>query len=328
MMSPQPAPHPTSPGGIVALEIPLSDPVAVYARLAHLPRPFLLDGGAADVTRARYSYVGADPHAWVECAHGIVTVDGQPAGADALGTLAALLQAGRDRLGNAPPPADLPPFRGGAVGFLGYELGGQLEALPAPRAEGVALPDMAVGFYDRIVAIDHAAGRAWVLCLAGPDAPERVREWRDLLAAPAAPVAAGEGPWLAAPGWRAGWSRESHEAAVARTVDYIAAGDIYQANITQRFLGTLAAGVAPLDLYLRLRARAAAPFSALLDLGPKGGTPAPWCPCRPNASWRLTRRGGWRRGPLRARDRAIPIPPGTPRWRRNCWPRPRTGRKT
>ncbi|TWB11950.1 aminodeoxychorismate synthase subunit I [Nitrospirillum amazonense] len=261
------SPYPASPGGIVALEIPPPDPVAAYARLAHLPRPFLLDGGAADATRARYSYVGAAPHAWVECANGVVTVDGRPAGADALGTLGALLKAGRDRLGDAPPPDDLPPFRGGAVGFLGYELGGQLEALPAPRAEGVALPDMAVGFYDRIVAIDHAAGRAWILSAHRAGA----EEWRDLLATPCPAVTVGEGPWLAAPGWRAGWSRADHEAAVARTVDYIAAGDIYQANITQRFRGTLAPGVAPLDLYLRLRARAAAPFSALLDLGPKGG---------------------------------------------------------
>ncbi|TWB65854.1 aminodeoxychorismate synthase subunit I [Nitrospirillum amazonense] len=261
------SPHSASPGGIVALEIPPPDPVAAYARLAHLPRPFLLDGGGADAARARYSYVGADPQAWVECANGAVTVDGQPAGADAFDTLGALLRAGRARLGDATPPDGLPPFRGGAVGFLGYELGGQLETLPTPRDDGIALPDMAVGFYDRIVAIDHAAGRAWVLSAHRAEA----EEWRDLLGTPRPAVTAGEGPWLAAPGWRAGWSRTDHEAAVARTVDYIAAGDIYQANITQRFLGTLAPEVTPLDLYVRLRTRAAAPFSALLDLGPKGG---------------------------------------------------------
>ncbi|MEC4593744.1 MULTISPECIES: aminodeoxychorismate synthase component I [Nitrospirillum] len=259
-------PHPASPDGIVALEIPPPDPVSVYAQLAHLPRPFLLDGGAADATRARYSYVGADPQTWVECADGLVTVDGRPVEGDALGTLDALLRAGRNRLGAA-PAGELPPFRGGAVGFLGYELGGQLEALPTPRAEGIALPDMAVGIYDRVVAIDHAAGRAWIFSARRADA----EEWRELLAAVGPAVPAREGPWLATPGWRAGWSRADHEAAVARTVDYIAAGDIYQANITQRFLGTLAPGVTPLDLYVRLRTRAAAPFSALLDLGPKGG---------------------------------------------------------
>ncbi|MDZ5646173.1 aminodeoxychorismate synthase component I [Nitrospirillum sp. BR 11828] len=269
---------PALPGGIVALEIPLADPVAVYARLGGLNRPFLLDGGAADPARARYSYVGAEPHAWVECAGGTVTVDGRPVPGDALEILATLLKAGREALDAAAGPAGLPPFRGGAVGFLGYELGGQLETLPSPREEGVDLPDMAVGFYDRVVAIDHAEGRAWVLSSGLPErdartrrrrAEEGARHWAGLLGAipPSVPTPRA-GTCLAAPGWRAGWSRAAHEAAVARTVDYIAAGDIYQANITQRFLARLAPGVTPLDLYTRVRARAAAPYSALLDLGP------------------------------------------------------------
>ncbi|MEE3625587.1 aminodeoxychorismate synthase component I [Nitrospirillum sp. BR 11752] len=137
---------------------------------------------------------------------------------------------------------------------------------------------MAVGFYDRIVAIDHAEGRAWVLSSGLPKrdamarrqrAEEGARHWAILLGAtPLAVSISNAGPCLLAPGWRAGWSRAAHEAAVARTVDYIAAGDIYQANITQRFLARLAPGVTPLDLYTRVRARAAAPYSALLDLGP------------------------------------------------------------
>ncbi|WP_199902581.1 chorismate-binding protein, partial [Azospirillum sp. B4] len=270
-------PHdPTTPGGIVALELPPPDPVAAYARLAHLPRPFLLDGGAADADRARYSYIGADPYAWVECADDAVTVDGRPVPGDALSVLDILVGRGAALMGDGVPPADLPPFRGGCVGFLGYELGGQLETLPRPRTEGAGLPDMAVGLYDCIVAIDHIRGRAWILSSGLPEADAgrraeramaRARAWRDLLASPAEATTGGEGPLLTAPGWRAGWSRRCHEAAVARTVDYIAAGDIYQANITQRFLGRLAPGVTPLDLYTRLRGRAAAPFSALLDWG-------------------------------------------------------------
>ncbi|MBB6253971.1 aminodeoxychorismate synthase component I [Nitrospirillum iridis] len=272
--------------GIVALALPVTDPLAVYARLATLPRSFLLDGGAADPTRARYSYIGAAPYAWVEYEGGVATVDGQPADGDALAVLDGVLSAGRASLGEGGWPEDLPPFKGGAVGFLGYELGGQLETLPPPRAQGIALPDMAVGLYDRVVAIDHVGCRAWVLSsgLPEPDAGLRraraeagAREWLDLLTAPAdaslsgAAPPTGDGPLLAAPGWRAGWSRAEHEAAVARTVDYIAAGDIYQANITQRFLGALMPGVTPLDLYRRLRGRAAAPFSAVLDLGAGAG---------------------------------------------------------
>ncbi|MDE1148407.1 MAG: aminodeoxychorismate synthase component I [Azospirillaceae bacterium] len=257
----------TRPASITAVPLSITDPVALYARLAHLSRPFLLDGAAADLTRARYSYIGADPHAWVECAGAAVTVNGQVVAGDALTVVGDLLAAGRVLVGDGPTAPDLPPFRGGAVGFLGYELGGQLEALPAPHAADLPLPDMAVGFYNRIVAIDHATGRAWILSAGRPDADARAREWQALLDAPAGATPAGQGPLLDGAGWRAAWSRDDHEAAVARTVDYIAAGDIYQANITQRFLARLAPGATPLDLYARLRPRAAAPFSALLDLG-------------------------------------------------------------
>lgn len=67
--------------------------------------------------------------------------------------------------------------------------------------------------------------------------------------------------------WRAERHRSEHEAAVSRTIDYICAGDIFQANITQRFLGRIPADLAAFDLYRRLRALSPAPFAAWLSLG-------------------------------------------------------------
>ncbi len=61
------------------------------------------------------------------------------------------------------------------------------------------------------------------------------------------------------------WSRARYDAAFAAVQDYIAAGDIYQANLTfplrARYTG------APVALYARLRARQKAPFGAFADLG-------------------------------------------------------------
>ncbi|HYC05048.1 MAG TPA: aminodeoxychorismate synthase component I [Azospirillaceae bacterium] len=246
---------------LYVLPLPAADPARLFGAMAGEARAFLLDGAAADPGRARFSYIGRDPFAWIEAAPG---EDG----------FAALERALTPHRTQALP--GLPPFQGGAVGFLGYEAGHRLERLPEPRARGIDLPDMAVGLYDCVAAFDRDQGRAWILSTGLPERdPARRRERavtraRDLAGrlsrAPEPPADSGRA-LVAPPGWRAERTRAEHEAAVARTIGYIHAGDIYQANITQRFLARLAPGVGPLDLYRRLRPRTAAPFSAVLDLG-------------------------------------------------------------
>src|SRR5207248_5383026 len=67
------------------------------------------------------------------------------------------------------------------------------------------------------------------------------------------------------PGVRSNFTREGYLDAVARVIEYVYAGDIFQANLSQRLEAPLAG--TPLDLYRRLRHRNPAPFSAYLDFG-------------------------------------------------------------
>jgi para-aminobenzoate synthetase component 1 len=149
------------------------------------------------------------------------------------------------------------PFRGGAAGFIGYEIGATLDR--APRAPGTlaGIPDMQFGFYDCVVAWDHGAGLAWLF---GATAARRA----SVLARLAQPV------WLAPPpklAWRACVSRETHMARVRDVLEAISAGDIYQANIAARFEAVLPAGLDAGALYLALRARNPAPFGAYIGCG-------------------------------------------------------------
>lgn len=249
MVGPMPArPH--------VIEIDWIDPADAVAGVAARGRPILLDGGAAgDPTRARYSYVACDPGGWLEMDAGA------DAAADPFAAMEALLASHR-----AETHPDLPPFQGGLVGYLGYELGRRLERLPPPRPTGIALPDLAFGLYPTVAAFDHALGRAWIFG----------REWaavhdlRDRLAAAretAGAQASTSDRSLIAGCWRAELTPAMHMQAVARIIEYIRAGDIYQANMTQRFLARLAPGVTALDAYRALRPRTGGPFSAFLDLG-------------------------------------------------------------
>jgi para-aminobenzoate synthetase component 1 len=196
----------------------------------------------------------------------------------------------------AVPLAGLPPFQGGAAGYIGYDWAAVLERLPTPRYDDLAIPDVMLGVYDWVVAWDHIAGRAWIVASGLPEtgaagrrrAAARLAFVRQQLAAPASrgseyspgPRAAAHatayGPIARAPSFpvtgaelgeaidlRSSFTHARYLEAVSRVRDYIVAGDIFQANISQRLEAPLYEP--PWDLYRRLRALNPAPFAAYLD---------------------------------------------------------------
>ncbi|HSU84232.1 MAG TPA: anthranilate synthase component I family protein [Thermoanaerobaculia bacterium] len=150
------------------------------------------------------------------------------------------------------------------VGYLGYELGGELESLPAPPEDDLRLPDLHLSLYDSALRWD---GRSWTL-----DATDA---WRDSTAFEAEQLLAAarrrsdpripEGP-LALDGVVSRPSRGGFEAAVTRVVERIASGEIFQMNLCRRLEAEL-----PADrlwpLYHRLRAASPALYGAFLELG-------------------------------------------------------------
>ena len=175
----------------------------------------------------------------------------------------------------------LPPFQGGAAGFLGYELGGSFERVPRARSRGPETPDACIGIYDWTVAWDHVERKAWIISTGMPDVgaarDRRARERMRFVQAALqdfinpkdhiAPAADPAGPPTFAvpdgPGWlRSTFSRADYQAAVTRVVEYILAGDVFQVNLSQRFEAPLPPD--PLSFYHRLREQTPAPFAALL----------------------------------------------------------------
>jgi para-aminobenzoate synthetase component 1 len=163
------------------------------------------------------------------------------------------------------------PFCGGAVGYLSYDLGRLIEPVPMRARHDLPLPDLSVSFYNGVVAHDHLHNRAHFFATpaAGVSAPAwlqraagRARALRQAPAAekPGSPLWH-EPPLLAT----SNMGRLRYEAAVRRVREYIAAGDVYQVNLTHRFSAPCI--FSPLELYGRLRQRSPAPFAAFLDFG-------------------------------------------------------------
>jgi len=241
-------------------------PVQAFLRFARLERPFFLDSAAGPARLGQWSILGAEPTDVL--AHTV----GGPHGHNPFHELA-------ERLAATPlaRPDTLVPFVGGAVGMLAYDLGRHVEPT-AFEAGAVAfdlpIPQMWMGLYDAAAAYEHATGRWYV---AGFNA-ERVRRWRRLLTdardvpppaeapadRPAGRLDLARGPELVEE-MTCNFTRDEYLAAVAAAHEYIAAGDIFQVNLSQRFQTRRAAD--PLCLYLRLRQANPAPFAAYLADG-------------------------------------------------------------
>jgi len=238
-----------------AIPIPYRDPVEAFQGFAGDPVAALLDSAAKAGGRGRYAYIAADPFQIMSA----TSDDGNP--------FAALDQALKlFRLRNDPA---LPPFQGGAVGFLGYEMGRYLENLPAEKAAGLDLPDMCFGLYDTVCAFDTRTRQAWVVACnvsdGRPGAEMRAQKMAEKIAAqPPLP----DLDWTLSGVWTAELSRDVYQGMVKRALGYIHAGDIFQANITQRLLADLPSGLDHFMLYRRLRSLSPAPFGAYLGVGP------------------------------------------------------------
>jgi para-aminobenzoate synthetase component I len=238
------------------------DPVETFASFHAMPYSLFFDSADREHPAARHSFIAFHPFETIESKDGKVTVTNRE---HQISFRADPFAVVRDRLaawqGNIAPRADLPPFQGGAAGFFGYDLACGLEKLPALPAS--PQPDMAVGLYDQIAAFDHVENKAWLIVHAADDDAASLKYshfLRLLREKPAAGVSA-------EPEWTSSFSRATYEHAVANVIDYICAGDIFQANLSQRFTAQLPFGFDSFAHYRHLRTVNAAPFAAYMNFG-------------------------------------------------------------
>jgi para-aminobenzoate synthetase component 1 len=260
--------------------IPVPDPVDVLRRFAAQPGLLFLDSALAHPGLGRFSFLMADPFDLLTSRGKLVQGAGRKYdGTDPFTALA-------EHLRQFPSEHDpnLPPFQGGAAGVFGYDLAHHLERLPRPRYDDLPVADLALGFYDWVIAWDHQDNRAWLISTGFPRtsrtsrlrrAESRLYDVRRRLHTSPPPFAAPTGPltlrlapqWPVprVPGLTSNFDRESYLATIRRAIEYIHAGDCFQVNIAQRLL--YRAQTPPLELYLRLRERNPATFAGYFNLG-------------------------------------------------------------
>ena len=207
-----------------------------------------LDSAATGDPRAAVSYLALDPLAVLRV--------------NTVFELAPWLEAARPGDDDCPP--DWPfAFKGGAIGWLGYEAGRAQAGIASRHAPIPGLPPGWFGMFDLVLGFDHAARRCFALAAGRPgeNAATRMAELAARLAKP------GSLPALPPLEWQAELPRAHYEAQVEKLRAYIAAGDVYQANFTTRFTSPRPAGFNAAACHAALRARSPAPFGAFIDTG-------------------------------------------------------------
>jgi anthranilate synthase component 1 len=286
-------------GNVVPVRARLVDdcetPVSAFLKLrAGEPAgaPCFLLESAEQGQVGRYSFVGLRPRALLRWSEGTLSEWGGEA-----------LDAGDEpvRRDSAPDPyaavaerlaeyrpapvEDLPPFVGGAVGFFGYDLVRTVEPLGEPNPDPLGLPDLALMVTDAMVVFDHLRHELTILACAFADddggidaAYERaaatiatMRErLRGAVPVPAAPSV------VEPPEFTSNFERKGFEAAVARIVEYVHAGDAFQVVPSQRF--SAPSPVEAFSVYRGLRAVNPSPYMYFLAFGDfqiAGASPEP-----------------------------------------------------
>jgi len=276
-------------GNVVPVRATIVDdcetPVSAFLKLrAGEPEgaPCFLLESAEQGQVGRYSFVGIRPRSVLRWSAGEMTEDGgDPVEApDPYGAVAERLAEFR------PAPVEgLPPFAGGAVGFFGYDLVRTVEPLGEPNPDPLGLPDMALMITDVLLVFDHLRHELTIMSCAFAEqdgdvdsAYERaaaaiadVRErLRGAVPTPDAPTVSDP------PRFESNMEREEFEAAVARIVEYVHAGDAFQVVPSQRF--SAPAPVEAFSIYRGLRAVNPSPYMYYLEFGDfqiAGASPEP-----------------------------------------------------
>ncbi len=259
---------------VADLETPVSAMLKLSAGRANC---FLLESVEGGATRGRYSIIGIEPDLIFRVFGDRAEVSRAPAAGrfepmaePPLAALRRVIAESRLRL-----PAGLPPMSAGVFGYLGYDMVRQMESLAPPNRDPLALPDAVLVRPTAIVVFDSVKDEITVVSPVRPGrgvsaeqaharAVDRLTEVVDALDAPL-DNAADAGPFEHDIAVTSNTPRECYVAMVERAKEYIAAGDIFQVVLSQRFEAPF--DLPPFALYRALRRTNPSPYLYYLDFG-------------------------------------------------------------
>jgi anthranilate/para-aminobenzoate synthase component I len=262
-------------------EIPFRNPVEIYEKLRSV-NSFLFESVKGSEHIARYSFIGIEPYLTVKVKDGLIEIDcsGRKtlSGRNPLQRLRELVNAYKQE-----PVKELPPFQGGAAGMLSYDFVHYFERLPSAAIDDLQVPDAHFFMIDRLVAFDHLEKKAWIIVC--PGARDTVLGFTEAVASDEILISRAETvlediskrirfeesakiPDIPADPLKVTYEteKEKYMSMVKKAKEYIAAGDIFQANLSLRVSSDIGE-TDPWKIYATLRNVNPSPFAAFIDFG-------------------------------------------------------------
>jgi anthranilate synthase component I len=266
----------------------LETPVSAFLRAAWPEQEcFLLESVEGGEQVGRYTFIGLAPFKRIVARGRQVTITEGKKVVHLEDDIFAVLRRALSGHKAARLPG-MPPFTAGAVGFFSYDAVRQIEKLPELAKDELGVPDACLLFFDEVLAFDHVRKEIWLVVTANvthgkpADAYEKaIKRLNKLEKRLAQPLPKLPAPKKSATGQQAHLkvkfrtSKKSYMNGVLRTKEYIAAGDIFQAVLSQRF--DVEPGTDSFQVYRALRTVNPSPYMFFLRIAPDGtlgGSPA------------------------------------------------------
>jgi anthranilate synthase component 1 len=256
----------------------LETPVSAFLRIAaEEPEAFLLESVEGGEHVGRYTFIGIEPYKKMSSRGKDITVrEGKRERRFTGDIFEELKQALSGH--NPAKLSGLPPFTAGAVGFFAYDVVRQIENLPATAKDELGVADANLMFFDQVLVFDHVKKQIYLIVTT-----DLARESREGAYARAVrrlnkleKRLAGALPSLKKkkPAGKLKLSPRTSKAAflksVERTKEYIAAGDVFQCVLSQRF--DCEPGVDAFEIYRALRIVNPSPYMYFLRFGMEDGS--------------------------------------------------------
>ncbi|MBF0328429.1 MAG: anthranilate synthase component I family protein [Nitrospirae bacterium] len=267
-------------------EIPYSNSAVLYEAFAPNSNSLLFESLKGGQKIAGYSFFAFEPYITFSAKNGEVSVASKSGSSV---SFRPPLERLKELIFSYPqlPNAELPPFQGGAAGMLSYDFVRHIEKIPHNAVDDLDLPDAHFMLFDKVAAFDHKIQKAWfIIC---PGAREMELGYRDIAqidwgaaydealdnlnkccaiaeqASRTVEVSPAR-PLQRACEIRHEMGKEQYMRIVSRAKEYISAGDIFQANLSQRISADVS-GIRPWEIYKVLRSINPSPFAAFMNFG-------------------------------------------------------------
>jgi anthranilate synthase component 1 len=254
----------------------LETPVSAFLKVAAKePEAFLLESVEGGEHVGRYTFIGIRPYKKMTAKDGGIVVTEGKKTRRYEGDIFTELKAALEGQTPAKLPG-LPPFTAGAVGFFAYDVVRSIEELPKTALDELHVPDAYLMFFDEVLAFDHVkkavhlivtvGARGTVNAVGYKDATKRLDRLEKLLNAAIAPSRSG--PVKGALKLKSRTKKADFLRAVERVKEYVAAGDVFQCVLSQRF--DCEPAVDPFAIYRSLRIVNPSPYMYFLRFGLDG----------------------------------------------------------